>query len=215
MLEERSDEEACEGVGEHRDGPPRVRQETPDNEPAARRFRRDRKRRAGIRRGRRARQARPAFDGGRREGRSRRTRNDASLGESGRDQTGREARDAKARKPRKPNFVTRTVNHWCNRLLGAVSERSLAAQEEQYAAHRTTRDYVWNYPGHRRMGHGVPRAHRGGHAAGGRGAGRHVLAWRSSPACCSCSWPTTACAPTRCPTLTRRTLSRTTSSTAG
>ena len=73
-----------------------------------------------------------------------RTRNDASLGESGRDQTGREARDAKARKPRKPNFVTRTVNHWCNRLLGAVSERSLAAQEEQYAAHRTTRDYVWN-----------------------------------------------------------------------
>ena len=38
----------------------------------------------------------------------------------------------------------RTVNHWCNRLLGAVSERSLAAQEEQYAAHRTTRDYVWN-----------------------------------------------------------------------
>ena len=73
-----------------------------------------------------------------------RTRNDASLGESGRDQTRREARDAKARKPRKPNFVTRTVNHWCNRLLGAVSERSLAAQEEQYAAHRTTRDYVWN-----------------------------------------------------------------------
>ena len=73
-----------------------------------------------------------------------RTRNNASLGESGRDQTGRGARDAKARKPRKPNFVTRTVNHWCNRLLGAVSERSLAAQEEQYAAHRTTRDYVWN-----------------------------------------------------------------------
>ena len=73
-----------------------------------------------------------------------RTRNDASLGEGGRDQTGRGARDAKARKPRKPNFVTRTVNHWCNRLLGAVSERSLAAQEEQYAAHRTTRDYVWN-----------------------------------------------------------------------
>ena len=36
------------------------------------------------------------------------------------------------------------MNHWCNRLLGAVSERSLAAQEEQYAAHRTTRDYVWN-----------------------------------------------------------------------
>lgn len=68
----------------------------------------------------------------------------ALRGESGLERAGRGARDAKARKPRKPNFVTRTVNHWCNRLLGAVSERSLAAQEEQYAAHRTTRDYVWN-----------------------------------------------------------------------
>ena len=57
--------------------------------------------------------------------------------------SGRAARDGQ-RKPRKPNFVTRTVNHWCNRLLGAVSERSLAAQEAEYAAHRTTRDYVWN-----------------------------------------------------------------------
>ncbi|MFR1640290.1 MAG: lipopolysaccharide biosynthesis protein [Eggerthellaceae bacterium] len=36
------------------------------------------------------------------------------------------------------------MNHWCNRLLGAVSERSLAEQEAEYAAHRTTRDYVWN-----------------------------------------------------------------------
>lgn len=73
-----------------------------------------------------------------------RSRNDASFGKNDRDQTGRGARDAKARKPRKPNFVTRQVNHWCNRLLGAVSERSLAQQEEEYAAHRTTRDYVWN-----------------------------------------------------------------------
>ena len=72
------------------------------------------------------------------------TPGDVLRGESDRNQAGRGARDAKARKPRKPNFVTRTVNHWCNRLLGAVSERSLAAQEEQYAAHRTTRDYVWN-----------------------------------------------------------------------
>lgn len=52
-----------------------------------------------------------------------------------------------AKKPHKPNFITRQVNHWCNRLLGAVSERSLAAQDEQYAAHRTTRDYVWNSVG--------------------------------------------------------------------
>ena len=32
-------------------------------------------------------------------------------------------------------------------MLGAVSERSLADQEEEYAAHRTTRDYVWNTVG--------------------------------------------------------------------
>ena len=51
---------------------------------------------------------------------------------------------SKADEPRKPNFITRSVNHWCNRLLGAVSERSLAEQEAEYAAHRTTRDYVWN-----------------------------------------------------------------------
>ena len=57
------------------------------------------------------------------------------------------ARTRQQRKPRKPNFITRSVNHWCNRLLGAVSERSLAAQEEEYAAHRTTRDYVWNSVG--------------------------------------------------------------------
>ena len=50
-------------------------------------------------------------------------------------------------KRRKPNFITKGVNRWCNRLLGAVSERSLADQEEEYAAHRTTRDYVWNTVG--------------------------------------------------------------------
>lgn len=64
--------------------------------------------------------------------------------QSTRGKHGRSPHDGRERKPRKPNFITRQVNHWCNRLLGAVSERSLAAQEEQYAAHRTTRDYVWN-----------------------------------------------------------------------
>ena len=39
-------------------------------------------------------------------------------------------------KRRKPNFITKGVNRWCNRLLGAVSERTLADQEEEYAAHR-------------------------------------------------------------------------------
>ena len=53
-------------------------------------------------------------------------------------------RNAKPPKPHKPNFVTRIVNRWFNRLMGAVSTRTLAGQEEEYEAHRTTRDYVWN-----------------------------------------------------------------------
>lgn len=51
---------------------------------------------------------------------------------------------ATGKPPRKPNFITRAVNNWWNRLLGAVSEGSLAGQEAEYAAHRTSRDYVWN-----------------------------------------------------------------------
>lgn len=45
---------------------------------------------------------------------------------------------------RKPNWITRQVNRWVNRLVGAVSDGTFAEQEEQYASHRTTRDYVWN-----------------------------------------------------------------------
>lgn len=67
---------------------------------------------------------------------------------NGRDGSGRLERDARVnedgKRKRKPNFVTRTVNGWYNRLLGAVSEGSLSDQEEAYAAHRTSRDYVWN-----------------------------------------------------------------------
>lgn len=47
-------------------------------------------------------------------------------------------------KNKKPNVIKRTVNGWCNRLLGAVSKGTLSGQEEAYAAHRTSRDYVWN-----------------------------------------------------------------------
>lgn len=49
--------------------------------------------------------------------------------------------------PRKPGFIKRTVNGWWNRLLGAVSDGSLSEQDEIYAAHRTSRDYVWNTVG--------------------------------------------------------------------
>ncbi|MEG0620942.1 MAG: lipopolysaccharide biosynthesis protein [Raoultibacter sp.] len=50
-------------------------------------------------------------------------------------------------KQRKPTFIERTVNGWFNRLLGAASEGSFGAQEEQYAANRTSRDYIWNTVG--------------------------------------------------------------------
>lgn len=52
-------------------------------------------------------------------------------------------RDAWGTQPHKQNIITRQVNHWCNRLLGAVSEGSFD-QEAEYASHRTTRDYVCN-----------------------------------------------------------------------
>lgn len=42
----------------------------------------------------------------------------------------------------KQNYLVRITNEWCNRLLGAVSDRSLGDQEEQYASHRTRRDFV-------------------------------------------------------------------------
>ncbi|MDO4443257.1 MAG: lipopolysaccharide biosynthesis protein [Slackia sp.] len=43
---------------------------------------------------------------------------------------------------RKQNFIMRITNEWWNRLLGAVSEGSLGDQEEQYASHRTRRDFI-------------------------------------------------------------------------
>lgn len=47
------------------------------------------------------------------------------------------------RRPRKQNFVKRVVNRWCNRLLGVVTEGSFD-QEEEFASHRTSRDYICN-----------------------------------------------------------------------
>lgn len=41
------------------------------------------------------------------------------------------------------NPFKRVINHWCNRLLGVVTEGSFD-QEEEFASHRTTRDYVCN-----------------------------------------------------------------------
>lgn len=52
----------------------------------------------------------------------------------------------KTQKPRKQGPVSRLVNHWVDRLSGAASKRSFADQEE-YASHQTTRDFIFNSVG--------------------------------------------------------------------
>lgn len=54
------------------------------------------------------------------------------------------ARHSKPAKQRKPWFFQRIINEWFNRLVGAASEGSFSGQDEQYAANRTSRDYLWN-----------------------------------------------------------------------
>ena len=56
----------------------------------------------------------------------------------------REGRDSA---PRKKSYFTRQIEAWCARLLGAVNEGGLAEQEAEYAAGRTSRDYIWNTVG--------------------------------------------------------------------
>lgn len=60
---------------------------------------------------------------------------------------GKHGRRSRNGKPRKKSFVTRKVEAWCSRVLGAVSGDGLAEQEAEYASGRTTRDYVWNTVG--------------------------------------------------------------------
>lgn len=52
----------------------------------------------------------------------------------------------KEHKPRahKPNFIARAIGSWWDRLLDIVLEGKVEEQRDQYASHRTTRDYVWN-----------------------------------------------------------------------
>lgn len=57
------------------------------------------------------------------------------------------AEEERGRRARREGPVRRILNRWWDRLLGAASERSFASQEEEYAAHRTTRDYLWNSVG--------------------------------------------------------------------
>lgn len=54
---------------------------------------------------------------------------------------------AKPQKKRKPSFVRKAINAWWDRLMGAASDRSFSEQDEEYAAHRTSQDYIWNTAG--------------------------------------------------------------------
>ena len=60
---------------------------------------------------------------------------------------GKHGKRSRNGKPRRKSFVTRKVEAWCSRVLGAVSGDGLAEQEAEYASGRTTRDYVWNTVG--------------------------------------------------------------------
>ena len=50
----------------------------------------------------------------------------------------------RAASPRKKSFLTRAIEQWCNRLMGAVTSGTLSGQEAEYAAGRTSRDYICN-----------------------------------------------------------------------
>ena len=49
-----------------------------------------------------------------------------------------------ANRPKRLNPVRQLINDWFDRLVGAVSDGSLSAQDEEYASGRTSRDFMWN-----------------------------------------------------------------------
>ena len=117
-------------------------------------------------------------------------------------------RAQRPRKPRKPNKLALLISAWWNRLIGAVYSGSLSSQTEQYAAHNTTQDYIWNSVGLGAWGVVFPiLSIVTTQLVNVDAAGRFSMAFVTG--CCSSS-PTTACAPTRSPTSTRRTRSGTT-----
>ena len=59
----------------------------------------------------------------------------------------RQAAPRRPRRPKRPSRLGMIVGSWWNRLIGAVYSGSLSSQTEQYAAHNTTRDYIWNSVG--------------------------------------------------------------------
>ena len=65
------------------------------------------------------------------------------------------AHGASARRRKQP-YLARLVNQWWTRLLQAVYQGSLSAQEEEYESHSASRDYVWNTIGTTVWGMSLP-----------------------------------------------------------
>lgn len=57
---------------------------------------------------------------------------------------------------KKKGFLRRVSSQWWDRLLGAANDRSFSGQSEQYAAHQTKRDYIFNTIGHSIWGFAFP-----------------------------------------------------------
>lgn len=47
-------------------------------------------------------------------------------------------------KPHKQNFIARLVNQWFDRVVGAMKDGNIADAQEQFEAHSTSRDFLWN-----------------------------------------------------------------------
>lgn len=93
--------------------------------------------------GRRASSERVARESGNPQLQSRsRNRNRASAASPG--MTGDVHGNALSPGPHKQNFIARLVNQWFDRVMGAVKGGGLSASEEEYEAHRTSRDFIWN-----------------------------------------------------------------------
>ena len=74
-------------------------------------------------------------------------REDASTADARASKAGRRGRAAKPKRPRKPSKLALLVSGWWDRLISAVYSGSLTSQTEQYDAHNTTQDYIWNSVG--------------------------------------------------------------------
>ncbi len=60
------------------------------------------------------------------------------------DETQKRSSTKKGQRVHRPNPIARLVNQWFDRVMGAVKGGGFSGQEEEYASHRTTRDFIWN-----------------------------------------------------------------------